>query len=143
MTDQKAFDRRRGALFEMERVLVGAVERLAGFVAEIERVDRILGQVRAEAELRNDGALEVVIAVDAHRVGVHRPVVRDAGKRRNLPLHQLLRRLRAPLRAPSSPPARAFSISKLLPGSMPMRFICAMIGSSVMCGGFTLSSSAA
>ena len=34
-------------------------------------------------------------------------------------------------------------MSKLLPGSMPIRFICAMIGSSVMCGGWSLSNSAA
>ena len=29
-------------------------------------------------------------------------------------------------------------MSKLLPGSMPIFFICAMIGSSVMCGGLHL-----
>ena len=37
----------------------------------------------------------------------------------------------------------SLAMSKLLPGSMPMRFICAMIGSSMMCGGCSLSSSAA
>jgi hypothetical protein len=34
-------------------------------------------------------------------------------------------------------------MSKLLPGSMPIRFMRAMIGSSVICGGFTFMTSAA
>jgi hypothetical protein len=57
---------RRGTLLEVQRVFVGAIERPAGFVTKIERVDRILEQVRAEALLRNDGALEIVVPIDAH-----------------------------------------------------------------------------
>ena len=80
----KGIHRRRSALVEMDRVLACAVERLAGFVGEVEWVDRIFRQVRAEAKLRDDGALEIVIAVNAHRVGIHRPVVHNSGNRRAL-----------------------------------------------------------
>ncbi len=93
-------DRRRRALLEMQHVLAGAVERPAGLVAQIERIDRVFRQVRAETKLRNDGALEVVVAVDAHRIGVQRPVVDDAGKGRDLPFHQLAARLPATLVRP-------------------------------------------
>src|SRR4029077_173804 len=41
--------RRDGRFIEVNRILVRAVERFARFVAQIERVNRILGQVRAES----------------------------------------------------------------------------------------------
>ena len=81
--------RRRGVLVEMQDIGVRTVQRLASIVREVERIDRVLRQVRAETELGDDRALQVVVAVDAHRVGVHRPAVDDAGKAGDLPCHQL------------------------------------------------------
>ena len=78
----------------MDLVFVCTVERFAGVVTEIERIDGILGQICPEAHLGDDGALEVVVAVHAHCVGVHGPSVRDSGKRRYFPLHELLGVLR-------------------------------------------------
>ena len=59
------------------------------------------GEIGTKAELGNDGALLIVVAIDAHGVGVHRPIVGDPGKRWNFPRHQLLGVLLARLRAPS------------------------------------------
>ena len=56
----------------MERVFVATIERPAGLVTEIERIDRILGQVRAKALLCDDGTLQVVIAGQTEK---GRPVV--------------------------------------------------------------------
>ena len=75
----------------MDGVVAGAVERLAVGIGEIEGIDRILRQVGTETELGDDGALEIIVAVNAHGVRVHRPIVRNPGKRRNFPLHERLR----------------------------------------------------
>jgi hypothetical protein len=61
----------RAAFVEVDRVLVRSVERFAGFVDQIEGVDRILGKIRAKADLCDDGALQVPVSIDAHGVGVH------------------------------------------------------------------------
>lgn len=49
-------------------VLVGAIERLAGFVEQVQRVDRVFRKIGAEPELRDDRPLQVVISVDAHAI---------------------------------------------------------------------------
>ena len=72
----------------MDAIPIRSVERLAGFVGEIEWIDRVFRQVRSKAQTGNDRPLEIVIAVNAHRVGVHRPVVGDASKGGDLPFHQ-------------------------------------------------------
>ena len=81
---------RRGAFVEVEGVFARAIERLAGVVEKVQRIDRIFGEVGAEADLRDHGALQVVVAIDTHGVGVHGPTIHDPGERRYLPLHELL-----------------------------------------------------
>ena len=49
------------ALVKMEDVVVRLVERLAGVIEEVDRIDGVLREIRAEADLGNDGALEVVL----------------------------------------------------------------------------------
>jgi hypothetical protein len=44
----------------MEDVAIGAIQRLAGVVSEVDRVDRVLRQVGAETELGDDRALQVI-----------------------------------------------------------------------------------
>src|SRR5215471_10695352 len=83
--------RRHLPFVEVKRVFVRAIKRLAGLITEIEGIDRILGKVRAKPNLGDDGALQVVVSIDAHRVGVHLPAVRDPRQGRHLPCHQLLR----------------------------------------------------
>src|SRR5262245_2829932 len=78
----------------MDRVVVLPVERLASLVPKIERVDGVFREIGAEPYLRNNGALQIVVAVDTHRVGVHRPAIVDAGERPDLPFHEGLRILR-------------------------------------------------
>ena len=78
----------------MDCVLVRSVERLAVCIAQVERVDRILRQVRTEAHLRNYGALEIVVAVNAHGICVHRPMVRNTSEGRDFPFHEFLSRCR-------------------------------------------------
>src|SRR5258708_14590236 len=82
--------RRRGPFLEVDRVFVRSVERLAGLIGEIERIDRVFRQVRAEADPGDDRPLEIVVAIDAHRIGIHRPAVHDVRERRQLPVHELL-----------------------------------------------------
>jgi hypothetical protein len=86
----EGIDRRRSALLKSDGVLVCAIERLAGFVAEIKRVDGILDHIRAKSLLRENSPLQVIIAIYAHCVGVHRPAVRHPSQRRQFPSHQLL-----------------------------------------------------
>src|SRR6185312_1301672 len=50
--------RRRGSFVEMDRVAVGAVERVASLVTDVERIDRVLGQVGAKTKWSNHCALE-------------------------------------------------------------------------------------
>ena len=52
--------RRRVILVEVQPVSVRPVERLTGFVAQIERVDGVLREVSAQAHLRNNRALQIV-----------------------------------------------------------------------------------
>ncbi|MNY32481.1 hypothetical protein D3C86_1667000 [compost metagenome] len=75
----------------MQHVLVRAVERLAGRIPHVQWINRILGQVGAEPDLGDDRAFKVVVAIDAHGVGIHRPTVDDARQGFHLPLHQALR----------------------------------------------------
>src|SRR4029077_20143659 len=49
----KRADWRQLAFVEVKHILVRAGERLASLVAEIERINRVLGQVRTEALLRD------------------------------------------------------------------------------------------
>src|SRR6202012_4465998 len=42
---------RRSTLVEVDRVFVRAVERLAGVVEQVERIDGVLGKIGAETEL--------------------------------------------------------------------------------------------
>jgi hypothetical protein len=71
--------RRQLVLGEVQEVVVVAGERPAMAVSDIERVDRILGWVGAQANHGHDGPLEVVVAVHPDRVGVHLPAVDLAG----------------------------------------------------------------
>src|SRR6185312_3032863 len=57
---------RYSAPVEVDCVFACTVERLTGFVAEVERVDRIFRQICTEANLRDDGTLEIIVAVHAH-----------------------------------------------------------------------------
>jgi hypothetical protein len=70
VTDQKAVPGGL-TLVEMKRVLVRSVEWLAGFVPQIQAIDRILRKVGTEAELGNGGAFQIVVAVHTNRVGIH------------------------------------------------------------------------
>ena len=45
---------------------------------------------RTESKLRDNGPLEIIVAVNTHRVRVQRPVVHHARKRRDFPIHQFL-----------------------------------------------------
>ena len=67
----EGIDRRDLVLLEVQDVVALAIQRLAGGVSEVQRIDRVLRQVGAEALLRDDGALQVVIAINTHGVGVH------------------------------------------------------------------------
>ena len=58
------------------------------------------GTIRAKSELRDNGPLQIIVAVNAHRVGVHRPAIGNPRQRRHLPGHQLLRVLRCGLQRP-------------------------------------------
>ena len=49
--------RRRGSLVEADPIFVRAVERLAGVVEEVQRIDRVFRQVGPKADLGDDGAL--------------------------------------------------------------------------------------
>ncbi|MNF92442.1 hypothetical protein D3C84_750870 [compost metagenome] len=64
-------DRRLRALVEMQHVVVGTVEGLPLVVPQVQRIDRILRQVSPQPDLRDDGALEVVVAINPHGVSVH------------------------------------------------------------------------
>jgi hypothetical protein len=62
------------------RVFVCAGERLTGVVGEIQWIDRVLGQVGTEANLSNQGAFQIVVAIDtphARRRGACYNVVTD------------------------------------------------------------------
>src|SRR4029077_2281315 len=74
----KGVCRGRRAVAEMNRIFVCPIERFAGVVAEVEGIYGIFGNIRTQPELRNDGALEIVVAVATHCVGVHRPAIDDA-----------------------------------------------------------------
>lgn len=63
--------RRGGRFVGVDCVLVRTVERFARLVAKVQRVNRILGQVRAEADLCDNGPLKAIVAINAHRIGVH------------------------------------------------------------------------
>jgi hypothetical protein len=78
----------------MQVVGVRTIEWLAALVTKIDRIDRIFRQVGAETELRHDRALQIIIAVDTHRVGVHGPAVGEAREAAHLPSHELLHILR-------------------------------------------------
>jgi hypothetical protein len=43
MIDQKARTGGRGVFIEVDRVFIGTIQWTAGFVTEIERVDRVFG----------------------------------------------------------------------------------------------------
>jgi hypothetical protein len=45
----------------VERVSVATVERLAGVVEEVQRIDGVLGQIGTKAQLSDDGTLQVVV----------------------------------------------------------------------------------
>src|SRR6202022_3182054 len=83
-----------GSLVEVDRILVRSVERLSGLVCEVQRINSVFRQVRYEAEMGDNRSLEIVIAVDAHCIGIHRPTVDDARYGRQLPVHELLPGLR-------------------------------------------------
>jgi hypothetical protein len=55
--------RRRGSLVEVDPIFVRAVERLAGVVEEVQRIDCVLREVGPKADLGDDGALEIEITV--------------------------------------------------------------------------------
>ena len=55
---------RRAALIEMKQVFV------SGLVCQINGIYGVLRQVCAETDLSDDGALQIVIAVYAHGVGI-------------------------------------------------------------------------
>ena len=59
---------------------MSAVQGTAVGVDEAKRVDGVLRQIGAEAAQRDDGSLQVVVSIYAHRVGVHLPAVDDAGQ---------------------------------------------------------------
>ena len=62
---------RRRALIEVQDVLIGSIKRPACLIAKVDRIDRVLRHIRTETQLSHYGALEIIIAVDTHRVGVH------------------------------------------------------------------------
>ncbi|MCY1440763.1 hypothetical protein D9M71_570480 [compost metagenome] len=53
----EGIDRWRGAGREVQAVGVGAVQRLAVLIAQVQWVDRVFRQVGAQADLGHDGAL--------------------------------------------------------------------------------------
>src|SRR5271165_5657119 len=74
----------------MNRVTAQSIERLSGAVGQVYRIDRVFWKIGAEAELSDNRPFQIVIAVDAHRVSVHRPAVRNARQGRNFPGHEVL-----------------------------------------------------
>src|SRR5262245_38861848 len=79
--DQKAPTGGSSSLLKGRMYLFFCHHRLAVRIAEVEWVDCILNLIGAKADHRHDGALEIVIAVDAHCVGVHLPAIGDARDR--------------------------------------------------------------
>jgi hypothetical protein len=67
--------RRQLALVEVEQIVVVAGEWPAVDVGDVQRVDGVLGRVGAQSGHGHDRALEIEVAVDPHRVGVHLPAV--------------------------------------------------------------------
>jgi hypothetical protein len=55
----------------MENIVLRPVERLAGLIAEILRINGVLGQICTKALLGYDGALQIVVTVDSHCIGGH------------------------------------------------------------------------
>ena len=84
----EGIDRRQFTLVEVQDVLVLRHHRLTLGVGHVERIDRIVGLVGAQAGHRDDGALEIEVAVDAHRVRVHLPAVRVTRERWQLVPHE-------------------------------------------------------
>src|ERR1700730_9209864 len=116
----------------MQDILIGSVQRFALFIAEVDGIDRVFGNIRAKSYLRDNGTLEMVVAIDAHCICVHRPEIPTGAS--VLSFHAIS------FCASSGTLSNAcficaFSKSKLLPGSMPMRRMSATTGWSVRCGG--------
>src|SRR6478609_16135 len=126
----------------MQRVFVCSVEGLAGFIAQIGGVYRIFGEIRTEAPMGDDGALQIVVAIHAHRVSVHRPVVCDTAM---VGCFHAINCCASPgaLANARCITGSALFKSKLFPTSKPIFFSWAMIGWSVTWGGLILRSSAA
>jgi hypothetical protein len=80
--------RRRTVLLEMQNISIRTIQWLACIVCKVERIDRVLWQVRAKTQLGDNRALQVVVAVNTHGVSVHRPAVFDTGHACDLPCHQ-------------------------------------------------------
>src|SRR5215831_14894901 len=89
--DQKASAGGRVVLSKWIVYLLAPSSGLPASITEVQWIDGVLRQVRAETHLRNDGALKVIVAVHTHRVGVRRPIVRDTRECRHFPFHEFLR----------------------------------------------------
>lgn len=80
---------RNPILGEVQHGLVCPGQRVAVRIAGVRRIDRVLGQVGAQTDQRDNGQLDVVVPIHTHRVRVHLPAIHDAGKRWNLCPHGL------------------------------------------------------
>ena len=67
--------------------LVLPLEWLAVCIVEQQWVDGVFRLVCAEPYQRDDGTLEIIVAVNAHGVGVHRPAADHARQGRQLVPH--------------------------------------------------------
>jgi hypothetical protein len=57
-------------------------------VEQVDGVDGILREVCSQPDLGDNRPLEIVVAINAHRIRVHGPAINNAGKGSDLPRHQ-------------------------------------------------------
>jgi len=117
--DQKALTGRRSTPVKVNRVLCSRRRAACRCCPKrFSRIDRVLGQVGAEAELRDDSTLQ-------DNNAVHGPSYRCSwtsrslsGRASALPRHELLRGLGRAFQCLFSQPGRVCRSRKLLPGSI-------------------------
>src|SRR5512135_1722669 len=71
----------------MEDIPVLSLEGSSIFIAKVYWVDCVVRLVSAQTDHCNNGALEIIVSVDTHGVGVHLPTINDRGECRQFRVH--------------------------------------------------------
>jgi len=70
-----------GAKLEARKIDEKSGEALTKYDTEMGKARALANlerdKIRAEADLRNHCSLQITVAIDTHRIGVHRPAVRN------------------------------------------------------------------